>query len=256
MQQYFIQGIIDPNCLVNFDQEQLHHIRNVLKMKPQEQLRLVDEAQKVYLAKLVQQEDTWCAEVIEALPTNTSDVSIVLAAALIKKERWDWLLQKCSELGVREIHGFTATRCVVKWKSEEKAKKLKRWNKITSEACEQCHRSDLVPVFEPLRIQQLCEMKADVKLIAYERADQEAHILSLLPKYRKAKRILAVIGPEGGFTSEEIDQFMQAGFQCVSLGKRILRAETAAISIVNLLSMYYENEIRGVTNEEYRGNPQ
>lgn len=257
MQQYFIQGIIAPDRLVAFDEEQLHHIRNVLKMKPQEQLRLVDQAKKAYLAELVIDKGVWCASIIQALPAVESDVSILLAPALIKKERWDYLLQKCSELGVSEIHGFLASRCVVKWKQAEAEKKLKRWNKITSEACEQCHRTDLVQVCEPMTIDQLCEAEADLKLVAYECADSKSeNILSLIHQYPRVKSILAVIGPEGGFEAWEVDRLLESGFHFVSLGKRILRAETAAISIVNLLSMYYEHEIRGVTNEECRGNSQ
>lgn len=256
MQQYFIQGIIDLNQPVIFDDEQLHHMLRVLKMKEHSQICLVDASQNTYLAELIN-DGKWCASVIQQLPSTNSDISIRLVPALIKGERWDYMLQKCSELGVSEIHGFLANRCVVKWKQAEKEKKLKRWNRITQEACEQCRRSDLVHVFEPLSIKQLCSQKADLKLIAYERADSESeHILSLLHEYPKAKSILAVIGPEGGFESWEAEQLIEAGFHCVSLGKRILRAETAAISIVNLLSMYYEYEIRGVTNEKYRGNPQ
>lgn len=256
MQQYFIQGIIDQKQPVMLDEEQLHHMLRVLKMKPHDQICLVDEAENVWLAELMNDEK-WYASIIEQMPSVNSAISIHLAPALIKGERWDYLLQKCSELGVNEISGFLANRCVVKWKQAEKEKKLKRWNKITQEACEQCRRSDLVHVHEPMTLKQLCEAKADLKLVAYERSDSESeHILSLLHEHPHIKSVLAVIGPEGGFEPWEAAQLMQAGFHCVSLGKRILRAETAAISIVNVLSMYYEYEIRGVTNEKYRGNPQ
>lgn len=256
MQQYFIQGIIDQKQPVLLDDEQLHHMLRVLKMKPHNRICLVDEIQNVYLAELIHNQQ-WYASIIEQLPAVNSAISIHLVPALIKGERWDYLLQKCSELGVNKITGFLANRCVVKWKQAEKEKKLKRWNKITQEACEQCRRSDLVHVFEPMTLKQLCEAEADLKLVAYECSDSESeHILSLLHEHPRIKSVLAVIGPEGGFEPWEANQLMEAGFHCVSLGKRILRAETAAISIVNVLSMYYEYEIRGVTNEKYRGNPQ
>lgn len=257
MQQYFIQGIIQPHSLVSFDAEQLHHITHVMRMREHDRLCLVDEGQNVYLGELVLVEGTWYASLISQLETVKSDVSITLALALIKKERWDYALQKCSELGVSEIRGLITSRCVVKWKQAEAEKKLMRWNRITREACEQCRRSDLVRVKEPWTLSQLMQASADLKLIAYEKSDAASeHILSIIRKYPNVKSILAVIGPEGGFEANEVQQLIASGFHCVSLGKRILRAETAALSVVNLLSSVYENEIRGVTNEEYRGNPQ
>ena len=162
---------------------------------------------------------------------------------LIKGDKWDLLIQKACELGVEQIIPFTSSRCVVKNKAEKQDKKLTSWNKIAKEACEQCKRSALVKVHAPIPFAELTKWTQPnaLKLIAYEDADLEGqHLASLLAQHKKPSHVLIVIGAEGGFAKEEVELLRQHDFACVSLGGRILRAETAAFYALSVISFYYE----------------
>lgn len=242
MQQYFVSGTIRLQEPVVLSDQQRHHIQTVLRMKEHRQIRLVDESAQVFLAELRQLNGQMVAIPIQAVAASISPVSITLVLALIKGERWDYALQKCSELGVKTIQPLITSRCVVKLKTADLKKKLERWNRITMEACEQCHRADLVTVCAPCTISKLADWEADAKLLAYEKADAASeHIVSFVKQHPQVYSPVVAIGPEGGFTAAEVEQFHALGFQNISLGRRILRAETAALSAVNLLSLLYEN---------------
>lgn len=241
MQQYFVTGSLSLHQRMELNEEQSHHIQRVLRMKQNEQIRIANDNQEVYLAHVEIQQNRVFAILDEQLEVAKSDRSIVLAQALIKGEKWDYLLQKACELGVSEILPFTSKRCVVKIKDEKSNKKLERWNKIALEACEQCKRASIVSVQKPMDIHELWEQKADLKLIAYEMADHTTMKLrDVLEAHPECRSILCVIGPEGGFEEREIQGFMQHGYHCVSLGPRILRAETAALSIINSITFTFD----------------
>ncbi len=242
MQQYFVKGTISIGSSVFFSREQLHHIRHVMRMKEGDLLRLADEAAHVFLAQLRSVEGSYQAMVIEELKVEKARVHITLAAALIKGERWDYMCQKCSELGVSKIQPLITSRCVVKLQDKDIAKKQARWNRITMEACEQCKRSDLVMVDTPCDLNELLACEAQLKLLAYEHADAKSdRLLDIVHRYPDVTSILCVIGPEGGFHVQEAQLLSDNGFLSVSLGPRILRAETAALSIVNVLSLLYNS---------------
>lgn len=242
MQQYFVKGELALGESVILDAMQLHHIQHVLRMHEGDQICLADAASQLFVAELKQHKDTFCAVVKEQLPSCTPAVEIILAAALIKGERWDFLCQKCTELGVSIIQPLMTRRCVVKLKDSDIAKKTIRWNRIAQEACEQCRRSDLVQIMAPCTLKDLVQQEAELKLLAYEHADQVSErMFDIIKAYPNVKKIICVIGPEGGFCEEEAVYLQAHGFLSVSLGARILRAETAAISIVNLLSSLYNS---------------
>lgn len=242
MQQYFVNEVISVGTTVYLSAQQLHHIRHVMRMKAGECIRLADQTAHLFLARLQSYEGVFSALVVEALAAQTPRVHITLAAALIKGERWDMLCQKCSELGVSDIIPLMSARCVVKLQDKDIAKKLARWNRITMEACEQCERSDLVKVRTPCDLHALLEEEAQLKLLAYEHADTtNERLLDIVHRYPNVTSILCVIGPEGGFSDREAQLLLHHDFLSVSLGPRILRAETAALSIVNLLSLLYNS---------------
>lgn len=242
MQQYFVKGTCQLHQAIVLDEEQAHHIQKVLRMHSGELIRLVDETNHVFLSEVHCSSTGVSAVAIKELPPVKPKVNITLALALIKGERWDYAIQKCCELGVGTIQPLITSRCVVKIKEDALDKKLKRWNKIALEACEQCKRSDLVEVLAPCTLQELNDSSSELKLLAYEQADHTSdQIKQLVNAYPDVTDILCVIGPEGGFSQEEANQLLQQGFLCTSLGHRILRAETAALAIVNTLSMLYES---------------
>lgn len=242
MQQYFIKNSVRVFERICLCEEQAHHIANVMRMKKGEKIRIVDANQELFMAHVQFEGKQVYAYIDEKIvDKSSSKIDIVLAQGLLKKEKWDFLLQKSAELGVNEIIPFISSRSVVKNKEERQDKKLVRWNKILLEACEQSKRTSLVKLHEPCHIKQLKEIDADVKLVAYEEADViSQRMVDVLRKHQRAKRIVVAIGCEGGFSLEEVEMLEQYGFIRVSLGNRILRAETAAISSIANLSFYYD----------------
>lgn len=120
-------------------------------------------------------------------------------------------------------------------------KKLLRWNKILLEACEQCKRSTLVDLKEPCLLKDAARYKSELNIIAYEDADATSEKLHrLLAKYPKISSVTIAIGSEGGFSKEEVSMLMEMGYHRVSLGARILRAETAALAAIHGTSFYYD----------------
>lgn len=241
MQQYFVKGALTLHQRLLLEEEPAHHIQHVLRMKEQEQIRIANDTEEVYLAHVEFASRQVYAVLDEKIETITSKRRILLAQALIKGEKWDYLLQKSCELGVSEILPFTSKRCVVRIKDEKTGKKLARWNKIALEACEQCKRPSIVSVREPMELAGVLSEEADLKLIAYEQADHStSRLKDVLNQHSDAQSILCVIGPEGGFEEKEIQEFMKHGYHCVSLGPRILRAETAALSILNSITFTFD----------------
>ncbi len=242
MQQYFIENIVQVFDRICLCEDQAHHIANVMRMRKGEKIRIVDANQQLFLAH-VQFEGKQVYACIDEMiiDTSKSNVDIILAQGLLKKEKWDFLLQKSAELGVSEIIPFISSRSVVKNKEERQDKKLARWNKILLEACEQSKRTSLVALHETCHIKQLKEIEADVKLVAYEDADiVSQRMVDVLKQHQNVKCIVVAIGCEGGFSLEEVEMLEQYGFIRVSLGSRILRAETAAMSTIANLSFYYD----------------
>ncbi len=242
MQQYFVDQSLKIHDTVMFDKEQAHHIHNVLRMKEGNVVRVVDGNETAYFAHIRYENGNVLGIVDEAVNKNSEpNVKVTLAMGLIKGEKWDWLLQKAAECGVWRIIPMTSNRCVVKAKEDKVDKKLERWNKITLEACEQCKRTHRVEVTTPMDLKAITELDADCKLIAYEDADCKANNLADVFKQNSHLRhAIVMIGPEGGFSSEEVALAKQAGFLEISLGCRILRAETAAIFALNAFTYHYD----------------
>ena len=244
MQQYFVNESLSIHQVVEMNKEQAHHIGNVMRMKQGEIIRIADYHEHMFFAHVSFEDNKVYAIIDEAIDDATKTaVEITLAQGLIKKEKWDFLLQKCAELGVSCIHPFTSSRTVVKTKDEKQDKKMQRWNKILQEACEQCKRSSLVELAAPTTFASLIEKSkdADLKLIAYENASvQSSALKDVLKTHLGAKSVYIVVGCEGGFSEEEVNQLEAHGFIRISLGARILRAETAAMSLVNAISFFYD----------------
>ena len=244
MQQYFVQELGGPNEQILLDQEQAHHIRRVLRMKTGDIIRLADGSGRVVHARVLIEKDAVYADIIDnVMDTSVTKVKMILAQGMIKGEKWDYVLQKSAELGVHEFVPFVSSRCVVRLKDEKIDKKLSRWNKILLEASEQCKRSTLVKLANPCMFSELKKIPADLRIIAYEDADQiSERLCDVLAQHKDIKSVLLVVGSEGGFSKEEVEELTAEGFHRVSLGGRILRAETAALSLLSNVEFFYDME--------------
>lgn len=222
-----------------------HHIRDVLRMKTGDRLELLDGTGMVHEAEIkeIKKEKIVC-RIIESGKTSTSSVEsskvesrirITLAQSLLKTSRMDFVVEKCTELGVNQIIPMLTERTVA-----GKAK-LDRWKKIAKSAAEQSGRA-IIPEISPLmKFEGVLKMRNqfDLALIPWE-LEKEKTLKNVLtdPRITELPDILFLVGPEGGFSQKEIKQAIKAGFVPLSLGKRILRAETAGMAV--LAAIMYE----------------
>ncbi len=169
-----------------------------------------------------------------------SDVKITAYCALLKSGKSDGVIQKAVELGAAEIVLFQSKNCVAEASSEKGDRKLERWNKISRQAAMQSGR-DIIPVVRGVISfkEMLLELKQkDVSMFLHEKAQVPAY--TLLAEAENVSSIGFAVGPEGGFTDQEADESVAAGVPLISLGKRILRAETAPLCILSICGALFE----------------
>lgn len=219
MQQYFIQEKFNLNQTFTLDDEQTHHLLCVLRAKVGKVIRVVD-IDGYYDDVVISIENNHVYFTIHHLNQQVKKTHVIALVALIKKDKWDFALMKAAELGVDEIIPLMTQRCVVKVK--ENSFKKERYQKILDEACEQCKRASKVILHDPMTIKQLPVFDGFTRLIPYEN-EKSTHIKNVAME----DNIVFAIGPEGGFDCKEVELFINKGYQCVTLGTRILRAETA-----------------------------
>ena len=227
MQQFFIDKKVNVGDKYYFTSKQLHHAKDVVRLD-NETIRLVYEGE-AFFAKVIKSDKEYYAEVIEKDERiNELSNDITLAMALIRKEKFELVLQKTCEIGVKRIIPFVSSRCIVK----EKKDKKERYEDILLTASEQCKRNIVPEITNTVSYKDLINYKEDNNLLAYESADN----IFISDIVKEKRNSLIVIGPEGGFSEEEVNYFVANGFDIVTLGSRILRAETAAIYGCSVLS--------------------
>lgn len=218
-----------------------HHAATVLRLKPETHLTFIHTGiEASYLAKVSDINSKYLTLEILSQDEAVSDglPHITLMAALIKGQRWDWLLQKATELGVRVIQPVITQRTVVK--TEEWKNKLPRWQEITRAAVEQCDGRFLPTILEPTPLSQATQSIASntTKLVMMERGEERVSLMKALT-HRLPKSLCIAVGPEGGLTSDELEALVASGFQPIHYGRRILKAETAAIAcLAGIVAIY------------------
>ena len=229
MRQFFVSDVLHVGDETVFDMRQSHHIADVLRMKNGDTVRLADVSGNVFLASLRFEGTTVKADVNEQCDT-LPEGKITVAAAMIKKEKWELMIQKACELGASVIVPLVTSRTIIHLDDKEINKKLDRWNKIALQACQQCNRSSLCVVERPIPLSQIEKYRREVNLVAYENEETVK-----LRETLNSDEITFVVGPEGGFSTDEISFLNEKGFVSVSLGSRILRAETAVMYVLSVI---------------------
>ena len=223
--------------------EESAHIRRVLKMGTGDICRAATDdgrEYKVELTEISASETT--ARIIERLPERPpSPLSVALGVPLLKGERFEWVLQKGCELGADAFYPLALDRCEVRIQEKRSVERHKRWRRIVQEAAKQCDRVP-PPAAHPLGglKEYLADMEDfDLKLMGYLGEDalsaREAVSRAGRENTDSPPRIAILTGPEGDFTDEEAQRSMDAGFLPVSLGPRILRADTAPVSLLTIV---------------------
>ena len=214
------------------------HLRNVLRLRPGAEIYVFDGAGREFRGevKTVARDATdvmVIEQVVAAQPE--SSLNLTLAVALLKGEKFDLVIQKATELGVTRIVPVIASRADVKLSGEKDSeRKIVRWQRIALEATKQCGRAALTTIERPTAFDKLIESSHKNSLMFAEREGNS--LATALGKIRMSdSNVTALVGPEGGWNEDEIDQARNAGWQIVTLGGRIMRAETAVIVIATLL---------------------
>ena len=223
------QAVID-------DPQEIRHIRKVLRLGEGDAVHLFDGQGKEYRATIVritQEQVILSLQPGAATVSMESPIKIILGVALLKASKFDWLLQKVTELGVSEVVPFSSSHVVPRWAEGQTGNRRDRWGKIAAEAAKQCGRA-AIPKIHPFHSFEevlAFDWGEAAKILLWEKEKAG----SLGETLAHASRVVVLVGPEGGFSDEEARQAQAAGFQPVRLGPRILRAETAGIAIVTCL---------------------
>lgn len=223
----------------------VNHIANVLRMKPGEELLISVKGDWDYLCKIVDIEtDRVNLKVLESMEQRELPVKITLLQGIPKSDKLEMIIQKAVELGVSEIIPVKTKRVVVKIDEKKVDTKVNRWNAIAESAAKQSKRSIIPKVYEPMSIDNALEIVKDfgVKLIPYENADGIDKTRKILDSMDKTKNIAVFIGPEGGFEVAEVEMIKNSGFEVITLGKRILRTETAGLALLSNIMIRLEDE--------------
>ena len=238
MQCYFAS--IDKDSFVHLSQDDEHHVLHVMRMKKGDEIEVVDN-QKLFLCRL----DDTNPLVVSVVHEIASDVElsedVTLLFALTKGDKIDLVLQKATELGVKKVALIQSERSVVKYDNKDIEKKSQRFVKIMKEASEQSHRLVVPEFLGVFNLKALpSEAFSDINFVAYEKDSSKSN--EQFQGLENGKSISVLIGPEGGFTNQEVDKLVDRGFIRTSLGKRILRTETAAIYALSVIGYFLENE--------------
>ena len=228
----------------------VNHIKNVLRMKPGERILLSDGKGTNCLCELT---EIGAGEIkARILPEEVSDtelpVEVTLYQGLPKADKMEFIIQKCVELGVTRIVPVEMARCVMKLDKKKEEVKRKRWHGISESAAKQSKRMIVPEISSVMKYKDAIKEAAalDLSLVPYEDAESlegaggMERTRTLIKALRPGQKCAVFIGPEGGFSDQEIEEAQEAGFHMVTLGKRILRTETAGLFILSAIGFMLE----------------
>lgn len=246
MQKFFVEENQIENDKINITGEDVRHISNVLRMQKGEQILIGNkETLETYLTEIEYiEKEKVIIKIIEKLNEQTeSNVEIDLYQGLPKADKMELIIQKTTEIGVSKIIPIEMVRCIVKLDEKDAKKKIERWKKVAEGAAKQSKRSKIPEIKNKIKIKELESIisQYDAFYVAYE----EENEITLKKELKKLKeqgkyKIGILVGPEGGIAKEEIEKLIQYNAKIVTLGKRILRTETAPIVLVS--NIIYELE--------------
>lgn len=265
MQHFFINENQKENDIIKIVGNDVNHIKNVLRCKINEKLEIsILETEERFLVEILElnNENIICKIVEKIEEDFESDININIIQALPKSDKMELIIQKCTELGVKEITPLELERCIVKLSGKDVNKKLERWQIIAETAAKQCRRSIIPKINNLYNIKSIEEIikKSDLVILAYENETENSlkDVINEL-KFKNLQQEISfaainnfkninkeaekndtisigiIIGPEGGLEEKEVEALKKLGVKSVSLGKRILRTETVAIALSSII---------------------
>ncbi len=235
MHRFFVDKKSILNNSIVIQGSDATHIRTVLRLQVGDEIQVLDGEGSLYQVRLINVKNKSIkGEIFSSEKVDTeSPLKIHLGQSLIKGNKFDVVLRKSVELGVQFITPLLTDRTVVKGDSD---KKIPRWKKIAEESSKQCGRSSIPHISEKMtKLDTYCQQAkgSDLKLMFWE-LEKEKGLKDINPRV-VPRSVSILIGPEGGFTMEEVETARSYGFQTLGLGPRIFRAETAPLVILSLL---------------------
>ena len=217
----------------------VNHMKNVLRMKLHEKAEISDGESRTYLCEVeAYEEDVAILHILEEMEVDTEPASkLYLFQGLPKSDKMELIVQKAVELGVYQVIPVAMKRSVVRLDDKKAAKKADRWNSIAESAAKQAGRSRIPEVTMPLSYNEALKMaeELDVTLLPYELAGGMEVTREVIRQIKSGQSVGIFIGPEGGFEPEEVDAAVSMGAKVITLGRRILRTETAGFATLAVL---------------------
>lgn len=232
MHRFYAPASAFGNGLVTLSLEETRHLRDVLRLREDAIVQVFDGDGREFRCRIADVgKRSSKVEIVEEIEPSSpeSSLELTLAASILKNEKFDLVVQKAVELGVARLIPLITERCDVKLKDE--AKRIDRWRRIALEASKQSGRARLMEVSEPANFEKI-RSSPDVHCVRILFSERNG---KPLPKGIEAKKITVFVGPEGGWGDSELEFAVASGIHVVTLGGRILRAETAAIAITAIL---------------------
>ncbi len=245
MYQFFVDDAQIGREFVTITGADVNHIKNVLRMKAGEKIRISNQQGRDYYCEISEVTDTFVqADILNEDAASTELPSkIYLFQGIPKGDRMETVIEKAVELGVYEIIPVAMKYCVVKLDAKKEAAKVARWQKQAEAAAKQSKRSIIPKIHPVMSYKEAVEyaMQCDVRLVPYENERGMQGTREAFSTIKAGTSVSVMIGPEGGFAEDEIAQ-VKDSMQVISLGKRILRTDTAGIAVMSMLMLELEME--------------
>lgn len=237
MPRFYVPNPGIEQGLLKVEGSEVRHIRRVLRLRVGDRMVVFDGSGREYEGILVEEGPSSVVVKVENIlsPPKESPLAITLAQSLLKGEKMETLIQKATELGVKEIVPFFSSRSVPLLDKSKSLRRYHRWEKIAIEASKQCGRM-VIPKIGPLQDYSEMLQKASsetLRLILWER--EGGALKGILKELKERQTIFFIVGPEGGMSHEEVVEARKVGFIPITLGKRILRSETASLCLLSIL---------------------
>lgn len=229
----FTDQALKPSGEVALGKDAARHLVTVLRLKAGDRVVLFNGAGGEFPGEILDAAPkSVTVRLAEWEPVDRESPLVTrLGVGISRGDRFDWVLQKATELGVSEIFPLYTERTEVKLKGDREEKKQRHWQQVIVSACEQCGRNRLPRLHEPRSLHDWFDVSADIRLLLHHRSDVTLRSLG----DERPVSVALLIGPEGGLSNDEIERGLAAGFQSLTLGPRVFRTETAPLVALSLL---------------------
>jgi len=244
MHRFFLPSLnLSTETVTLTDKYELHHMRNVLRLRKKDNVSIFDGKNKEALGRIITiTNKSATIEILSAQVINTLQPKIILACAIPKKSKFEWIIEKATELGVAEIIPLKTKRTEIRLKNNRKESKMRRYEQIAINAAKQCKRNTVPKIHIITDLQSVIAYLNKIStIIIPSLIGKPKPLLTALKKFKKQQNISLLIGPEGDFTKNEYLYAKNSACIPVSLGKTILKVETAAITSVAIIQSYFNS---------------